>query len=81
MTHETVSYEEVFQWTKFLAFEINVKLVFHEMPWKKNFTVYLSLNRAQMFSFLLEHRFVWRPRFKKKFDRRWLDQKMCLKGI
>ena len=36
---------------------------------------------VQIFTFLLEYRFVWRQRFQKKFDRWWFDQKMCLKGI
>ena len=31
--------------------------------------------------FLLEYRFDWRQRFKKKIDRWLFDQKMCLKGI
>ena len=69
MTRKAVSFEKVFHWTKFLAFEsqtffftemfhesidkqfnwdfkihceINVKLIFHEILWKKNFTVYPS---------------------------------------
>ena len=36
---------------------------------------------VQMFTFLLEYRFVWSQRFQKKFDRWWFDHKMCLKGI
>ena len=46
--------------------------------------------RVEIFTFLLEYRFVWRPRFKKKQKTKkkikkiggwWFDQKMCLKGI
>ena len=36
---------------------------------------------VQIFTFLLEYRFVWRQRFQKKFDRRQFHQKMCLKRI
>ena len=33
--------------------EINVKLVFHEMLWKKNFTAYPSLNVSHMEAYAL----------------------------
>ena len=36
---------------------------------------------VQIFTFLLEYRFVWRQRFQKKFNRSQFDQRMCLKGI
>ena len=36
---------------------------------------------VQIFTFLLEYRFVWRQRFQKKFDRWQFDRKMCLMGI
>ena len=47
MTRKTVSFEEVLHWTEFnvkIHCEIDVKLVFHEILWKKNFIVYPSLN-------------------------------------
>ena len=33
--------------------EINVKLVFHEMPWKKNFIAYPSLYTEMYLSFVI----------------------------
>ena len=38
-------------------------------------------DRVQIFTFFLEYRFVWRYRFRKKFDRWYFDRKRILKWV
>ena len=59
---------------------LKISCLFHfnrKMKWKKG----KYPDGVQIFTFMLEYRFVWRQRFQKKFDRWQFDQKMCLKGI
>ena len=54
-------------------------LLFSLFQEKKIFKKGKYPNGVQRFTILLEHRFVSRQRFQKKFDRWQFDQKMCLK--
>ena len=47
MFHESVKKTVKLKFNLKMHCEINVKLVFHEMQGKKNFTVYSSLNKFQ----------------------------------
>ena len=49
--------------------EINVKLVFHEILWKKNFTVYPSLN--EHFSIVYTKKLSWNTYFMKCSERNY----------